>query len=189
MDKMIIDLYKSYKNGDHDSIEEVMKAFIDKAYNDYIDAWHIEHIKELVECGLDVNQLSYKSYEMSPLMAAVRACDLELIAWLIKQGADVNQQTSRGATPLLYLTGSSINIYLSNNPNIEAIDHITAILKELLDHGLDLSLKDKEGKTMKECFLGQLITPGIVEFIDNYIVNSQLNDMIAAQESNISFKF
>lgn len=184
MDKTVIALYKSFQSGDSARIDAIMKEFVVTAFNDYVNNWDTKHIRALVECGLDINQLSYKSYEMTPLMAAVRDCDLDLITWLVEQGADVNLQSSTGTTALLHLNISSINKYVERHPAVKPIDRITAILKVLLDHGLDLSLTDKAGKSVKACFLEWQTTPGVEEFLNDYHENSKLSAVIDEDDND-----
>ncbi|MGV7107365.1 ankyrin repeat domain-containing protein [Flavobacterium sp. U410] len=83
----------------------------------------------------NVNLLHSKTYEMyydaNPLCAAISKGDLKAVSIMIDYGADINETSSRGMTPLMYA----------------AIYNNTEIIKLLVEKGARLGIKDNRGFT------------------------------------------
>ncbi|AWM14758.1 ankyrin repeat domain-containing protein [Flavobacterium sediminis] len=70
-------------------------------------------------------------YDSKPLCAAISKGDLEAVKIMIEYGADVNETTTRGMTPLMYAA-------MYNN---------TGIMNLLIEKGADLEKEDYQGLT------------------------------------------
>ena len=86
-----------------------------------------EIAKLLLAAKAEVNPKG--QFFISPLMSALE--DLEMVQFLVAQGADVNQKNFRGATPLM---GA-------------AIGRNVAVVKYLIEKGADVNARDQEGHT------------------------------------------
>lgn len=118
-------------------------------------------IKLLVEFGEDVNKMTIS--KKSSLMEACWYGNLEIVEYLIKQGADVNYHSSNG-TPLVYavakndleiietLLKNAANIHLSNEDNDSILfGAITNgsydIIRYLVDNGASINMTNRLGET------------------------------------------
>ncbi len=74
---------------------------------------------------------AYEFYDAKPLCAAISKGDLDAVKVMIGYGADVNETTARGMTPLMYAA-------MYNN---------TEIMDLLIQKGAELDKKDYKGFT------------------------------------------
>ncbi|MCK5457486.1 MAG: ankyrin repeat domain-containing protein [Melioribacteraceae bacterium] len=135
---------------------------IDLLYNAALDG-DIEVVKNYLETGFDVNQPNQD--KQSLLMLSGFNGHTDLCEYLIKSGAHIEARETNGRTALMFAsTGpfpKTVELLLQNdaNPNsIDNLEHFTPLMhaaaeghievvKILLDHGADPSLKDIDGDT------------------------------------------
>ena len=134
----------------------------DILYNAALDG-DIEVVKKYLETGFDVNQPNQD--KQSLLMLAGFNGHTDLCEYLIKSGAHIEARETNGRTALMFAsTGpfpKTVELLLQNdaNPNsIDNLEHFTPLMhaaaeghievvKILLSHGADPSLKDVDGDT------------------------------------------
>ncbi|MEM8909861.1 MAG: ankyrin repeat domain-containing protein, partial [Bacteroidota bacterium] len=102
--------------------------------------------------------------ELTLLLRAIDDGDLEMVAFIIEKGVDVNGQTRSGWTPLLEAVdegklsivqllvdkGANVNLYNKNGwtPLMEAADEgHPQIVQLLIENGADVNAKDRGGQT------------------------------------------
>ncbi len=135
---------------------------IDTLFNAALDG-DIETVKQFIENGFDVNEPNQD--EQSLLMLAGFNGHTALCEYLIKSGAHIEARENNGRTALMFAsTGpfpETVRLLLKNNANpnsIDRLEHFTPLMhaaaeghfevvKILLDHGADSSLKDVDGDT------------------------------------------
>lgn len=84
-------------------------------------------VQQLISDGAHINDLvTEKGEHTTPLIVSISAGELEIMDFLIKNGADVNRRAESGATPLQEAA-------LSNQPDA---------VVQLMKHGARLSLSD-----------------------------------------------
>jgi len=113
-------------------------------------------IKLLIKNGMPVNP-----YHSSNLFCVD---DVETARLLLDHGIDINTQTPLGNTPL-------INCAAYGN---------TPIVKELILHGADITIKNIEGKTAYDCaceYMDEL------DFDNKLIIKKELVDLLRTKES------
>ncbi len=113
-----------------------------------------EFVKTLVNAGIDVNGIGSEGF--TPLMMAASENEAEIIEYLLKKGADVNQthngwtalmeaadEGSLSSMKLLLKAGADVNYYWrQNNPtaiSMAASEGHLDCLKLLLEHGADIN--------------------------------------------------
>jgi ankyrin repeat protein len=98
-------------------------------------------VKGLVERGADVNARCIG--DSTPLFVACERGSPDLVAYLISKGADVNVKEKGGATPL--------HAAVSHDDRAAGgrADQI-AIIRCLVDHGVDLNAVDNRGHTPRD---------------------------------------
>ena len=133
-----------------------------------IESGNNERVSEVVkELGVEVQD----SYGRTPLINAAFYGNLDLLRWLIAEGADVDAQDKKGYAALHFSVQENkpdcVKLLLDNkaNPNIQdkygntpaavAVVNWKAgenfnNLKALVDAGADLTLKNKAGKSVYE---------------------------------------
>lgn len=131
---------------------------------DAIKVGDIESLKEMLDCGLDVNS---KNYEISLLSFASFKGNEEMVKMLMERGADVNLKSEVGSTALINSARSGnktiLEMLINNGADVNAQEsdgrtalmyaawgNRTEIFKMLLAAGADVSLKDKNGDTALE---------------------------------------
>jgi len=121
-------------------------------------------INTLIEIGADINKPGDLGW--TPLMFAAAEGHAETVSALVKAGADVNATNALGRTALGFASSYGFLAIVKDllahraDPNIVPNDNtgwtalIAAahkghvdVIRALLDHGADVSIKDKEGKT------------------------------------------
>lgn len=108
----------------------------------------IETVKQLVQEGADVNYFTPSGD--SPLLVAIDAMNVELIQFLLDQGADPNPDPQKGYTlPLNIAVDIAVQAFL--NEETEAISNETVEL--LVRYGADYTKKDKDGKNAADMAL------------------------------------
>ena len=99
----------------------------------------------------------------TPLMIAVRANEIELVKYLVEQGADVNAENANGETPVFYIVrnnGEMFNYLIAQNADVshETNNNTTllitasrnkhfAAIRFLLENGANIEDKDEAGFT------------------------------------------
>ena len=113
----------------------------------------LDFVKTLVNSGIDVNGIGSEGF--TPLMMAVREDETEIVGYLLKQGADVNQ-VYNGWTALLEAVdegsvksmkhlleaGAKVNYYWTQDTTaigMAASEGNLDCLQLLLDHGADIN--------------------------------------------------
>jgi len=91
-----------------------------------VNSLDLETVKALIEKKVDVNVVSVEESlrQMSPLHLAVQKGSLEICARLLDAGADVNQVTTTGMTPLHFAidlrNGALVQLFVKRGANLEA---------------------------------------------------------------------
>jgi ankyrin repeat protein len=148
-------------------------------------------VKYLISKGANVNaQGSIKhGYIDTPLMFYCHRNNLEMIKFLVKNGANLEISNFYGSTPFMgsiqlnnlnlaqYLldAGADINAYDSHKLTslmIAAIDYTynnysNSIIEFLIDNGADLDVKNYSGNTFLECFSEE--NKSVKEYFEKYI--------------------
>lgn len=88
----------------------------------------LDWVKAMVAGGMDINKVTEVGYYETPLFIAVILRKLEIVKYLINNGADVNLRNNFGATA----------IFRINPGNFAALNY-------LLDNGADVNVIDKGG--------------------------------------------
>src|ERR1700749_1211987 len=81
------------------------------------EAGNLDRVKEILDAGYhDINgnnrwgtDIDPRGWQRSPLFMAFLGGHLELAKWLLENGADVNQKTKYGDTPLNALLGAPMS--------------------------------------------------------------------------------
>ena len=101
-------------------------------FHDYVEQGDLNQVKQMVEKNQQlVNQGDAGRANTKPLHLASRRGFLELVNYLVKEGADVNARGAWELTPLHYT----------------AVFDQPSITSSLLNHGADPCLKDAKGNT------------------------------------------
>lgn len=119
--------------------------------------------KKLIEKGANVNVLG--PMNVTSLKAAVATGDLNLVRLLIEHGADVNSASYNGMVPIIVAINTGrlniVRFLIEKGANLSASYsalgstplHIAAqvgnakITKELIEHGVDMYSRDRDGST------------------------------------------
>ncbi|MBF0408407.1 MAG: ankyrin repeat domain-containing protein [Candidatus Riflebacteria bacterium] len=113
------------------------------AFFNAVNSGDVAKAKEILNNGGKVNESTYDGLEMYPLNIAILAGKLEMVKFLLEEGADINKTTKFDLlSPLRF-----------------AVDvKNTEILRLLLSQGADLSIRDREGGTAlhRAAFKGNL---------------------------------
>ena len=127
-----------------------------------------ENKNESVKSFLLQNSIDIEDeYQRSPLINAAISNNVELINWLVENGADVNKKDTNGWTALFFaaqeVNPNIVKILLENkaDPNIQD-NHGNVVaftilrkwmggknfasLKEIVEHGADLTIKNNYNK-------------------------------------------
>jgi ankyrin repeat protein len=105
----------------------------------------IATVKQLVQTGADVNYFSSKS--TSPLLLAIDTMNVELIRFLLDQGANPNPDPQKGYTlPLNAAVDVAVQAFL--NEEADVISNETVEL--LVGYGADYTKKDRQGLNAAE---------------------------------------
>ena len=112
----------------------------------------LESVKILLAAGADVNQTT--GYGWSPLLVATQNRHYKLAAYLLDHGANPDLANNGGWTPL-YLATDNRNIENGDYPVRKAdMDHLDFI-KLLLDKGVDVNNRVKDGPETRTVFTNQ----------------------------------
>ena len=124
---------------------------------------NINTLSKLIESGADVNAVGGES--LSALHIASGKGLTEVVAFLMKNGADINRpERSGGCTPLMIAVAlknlETVSKLLELGADVSAVDlegnsalhnacknNISNIIAELISHGADLNQRNNEGKT------------------------------------------
>jgi ankyrin repeat protein len=102
-------------------------------------------VKQLMQAGADVNYFTPK--ENSPLLVAIDTMNVELVQFLLDQGADPNPDPQKGyALPLNIAVDVAVQAFL--NEEAESISNETVEL--LVRYGADYTKKSKNGRNAAE---------------------------------------
>ena len=102
-------------------------------------------VKQLVQAGADVNYFTPKAD--SPLLVAIDTMNVELVQFLLDQGADPNPDPQKGYTlPLNIAVDVAVQAFL--NEEAESISNETVEL--LVRYGADYTKKSKNGRNAAE---------------------------------------
>lgn len=122
----------------------------------------LSSVKKLVELGADIDYVVPKS-GLSPLFYAIKNEHIEIVAYLLKHGAD-KKTINKGQTALTFAVShepQNVELLLENgaDPNETNADHETPLIvfvknfdfadtvDLLIKHGARVGMKDKDGKT------------------------------------------
>ena len=92
-------------------------------------------VQMLLAKGAPINYQIAQNWNWTPLIGAVFAHHTNIITYLVDSGADVNIQASDGKTALIWLT------FWNDEESVP-------YAKDLISHGANLNLKDKDGVTV-----------------------------------------
>lgn len=95
---------------------------------------HIEVIKEILNNGVDIDLTD--SYGRTALCCAAQSQQLDLVKFLLANGASVNSASKHGISPLM-------NLCYGNNKQMERLK----IIRNLIENGVDINKKDYHGET------------------------------------------
>ncbi|QMU27278.1 ankyrin repeat domain-containing protein [Adhaeribacter radiodurans] len=98
---------------------------------------HADTVKLLIEKGANVNQASKNDWQVQPLHSAVAARSLEIVTYLLENGAEVNTQQQHGFTPL----------------HAAAQNGDADMIKLLLEHKADINATTSSGETAMDIAL------------------------------------
>jgi ankyrin repeat protein len=93
---------------------------------------NLQNVKELINGGIDVNTKEVDLGNTPLHHAATHNANVDILKYLLSQGAKVNAKDNAGSTPLHHAA--------KNNTNVD-------ILKYLVSQGTDVNEKDKDGFT------------------------------------------
>ncbi len=102
---------------------------------------HFRTAEFLCHNGADVNA-GYGEYGVTPLHAATWDGDFEVVRVLLNCKADVNARSSKGLTPIHYVSRGS-GFRLSKIPNI--CQSLPVVARLLLEHGADVNAQTSDG--------------------------------------------
>src|SRR6185503_8396742 len=94
-------------------------------------------LRRLLAEGVPVDAANKVNY--TPLMAAARCCQIEIVRFLLKTGSDVHRRDQHGHTPLHCAVGSPACRFTD--------DAQQACVQTLVEHGAELEAKDESGGT------------------------------------------
>lgn len=92
----------------------------------------IAGLKLLIDAGLDINQQGGTNGE-APLHTAVRANWLEVVRFLIENGADLELEDKRGLKPIDYALGKADSDNFGNFDVVGELPEMAALLQQYLD--------------------------------------------------------
>ncbi|AXK60635.1 ankyrin repeat domain-containing protein [Candidatus Chromulinivorax destructor] len=122
------------------------------AEGDNNDQVNLKLVKELIQSHPEfINDQNNENRE-SPLHVAVDLEHFELVELLINAGAKVNAQDLGGRTPLHYIVFENYHAGDANNLKIAQF---------LIKHGADVSLKDNDGKNVRDIAIEQKAEPAL----------------------------
>ncbi len=98
---------------------------------------HADTVKLLVAQGADINQVSKNDWQVQPLHSAVAARNLEIVTFLLLNGAEVNSQQQHGFTAL----------------HAAAQNGDAEMIKLLLEHKADINATTSSGETAMDIAL------------------------------------
>ena len=100
----------------------------------------------LLTTGIDIN-LAYEPMGWTALHYMVESNLLESAKWLLKKGANPNQQDSRGWTPLLLAVDAEGDSGTQEWVKSGTSPYPADMTELLLEHGANPNVKDNSGKT------------------------------------------
>ena len=98
----------------------------------------------------------HQCHQLGWIPKASKEGDIDLIEFLIENGADIDAKTAHGFTPLLYASKNGHH----------------SIIELLVVNGADVDIKDKAGLTP----LMHLARNGYIDMVFNFIKQDQEND-------------
>ncbi len=105
----------------------------------------LDLVRRYVQEGGDVNYISAK--ENSPLLIAVDTMNVELVKFLLAQGANPNPPPQAVyALPL----NAAVDVAVQAVLNEETEELLNETIELLVQHGADYTIKDKSGKNALE---------------------------------------
>jgi uncharacterized protein len=114
-------------------------------------------IRLLIDAGAEVNARDQE--QMTPLHFAANSGKAEITELLIRSGADINARSNQNWTPLHYgasnlevtkkliQAGADLTIQNHQGTVIHSQDIEPAVIQLLVDHGLDVNLRNAQGQT------------------------------------------
>jgi len=116
--------------------DQLLKAVVDE---------DLAAVKQLIQAGADVNYFSSRSN--SPLLAAIDTMNVELIRFLLDQGANPNPDAQKGYTlPLNAAVDVAVQAFLTE----EAASISNETVELLVDYKADYTRRDKKGLNAAE---------------------------------------
>lgn len=144
-------LHDAVRSGESKDITKILMSKTDINFQDIYGRTALCHavskpgieagvIRNLFTAGADANIAD--AVNSSPLHQAVILGNISIVRLLLNAGAVVNKQNNDGDTPLHLAVKAGSR---------KAFRHYAAIVKVLIDHKTDLTLKNNAGKTAAEC--------------------------------------
>jgi ankyrin repeat protein len=116
--------------------DQLLKAVIDE---------DLATVRQLVQAGADVNYFSSRSN--SPLLAAIDTMNVELIRFLLDQGANPNPDAQKGYTQPL---NAAVDVAVQAFLNEEAASISKETVELLVQYKADYTRRDKNGLNAAE---------------------------------------
>ncbi|ARF02629.1 SWPV1-010 [Shearwaterpox virus] len=145
----------------------------------------INHIENITKTKKNLLNVSVEEI-VTPLIDAVRSCDVRTVQLLIDQGVSINHINPKVPNPLLVAikirSPEIINILINNgvDTSVLPISGISSnILTTILDCGINVNIKDNEQKT----FLYHAVKSGDLESVIT-LIRHRANTYIADEDGN-----
>ena len=105
---------------------------------DAIEKGDLSYIKNAIANGLSINSVRQKPCNNTLLMEAIMSDNIEIVQWLINNGADINACNDYGNTPLLFAIAV---------PDLKQVRNTRAIAMKLIRYNANVNVCSKRGKT------------------------------------------
>lgn len=135
-------------------------------FEDLCESGTLKQVQEAAASGANVNERS--QHGGTPLMSAIKNPDVEVIALLVRSGADVNAQTVKGQTALMIAA-----MEVSN----------AAVITALIKAGADPNLQNHYGWTALKWAAQENTNPDVITALIRGGANARFPGLLHACES------